>query len=345
MMKFIISVSLLFFSSSAFSANFCKTTNNDINIHFDNINIPPGTQIGDIVATSNMSQKVTECHGAPFPLVSYTDTSSNEPTGVFVKFPNIPAGEASTKDCEAMKSGFPGLGIAWVNFNTVTNLWSCASISNNGRVTRGLPNNGVATIYDQIILVKTGPIGNQSGQNEVFDFKKTFQFNERRDLASDSYLPDYGLLYRLTLSGNTLIQAPVCTASSISDSFTFDTEDAVNKAYTSSPNQVIEINCIGVIENGSLVPFNAISQHGIFSLDNTFFATSDFGVGVKVKYTENNNSTSHTLTPGDDIIVPITNNKSTINLKYTPYIKDASGTYPLDKNIQFYLELITDDNP
>lgn len=338
-LEIFIYVGLLFFSGSVFAEKYCQTTPSSFSINIENINVLPGAKIGDIVGQSELQQKTTKCSGAPASEVAYTNTRLNIGTGVYVNWPSYPVGPGYTKNCEAMESGFPGLGIAWVNFNSVAGKWVCASINADGQINRGLPINGENIIYDQIFLVKTGVIGNGSGENEVFDFKKTFQFDEVILNGDGSVKNNYGPLYTMTLSGNTEIQAPICTAISASDSFNFDTEDAVSKSYTSSPLQIIEVNCSGVIENGTLASFKPISDYGVFSLDNSYFATSDSGVGVTVEYTENNESTSHTLTPSDDIKVPIINNKATINFKYAPYIKGDSGTYPLDKNIQFNLKL------
>ncbi|MEX9226029.1 hypothetical protein AB7W58_23425 [Providencia rettgeri] len=337
-LKVLISVSLLLASGSAVAEHYCSTEPSDIKVSLENISVPPGAEIGAVVATSPMTEKVTECKNAPYLLVAYADISANEPTGVYVDWPSEPAGAGYTEKCEAMKSGFPGLGIAWVNFNSAANRWQCASITESGIVTRGLVN-GRTTIYDQIILVKTGVIGSGSGQNEEFNFNKVFQFNERKDTHGGTYLPDNGLLYKLTLEGNTVIQAPVCNASSASNSYNFTTEDAVNKNYTTSPVQVIDVTCTGVIENGSIATFKPISNNGIFSLDGDYFATNNPDLGVIVKYTTNTDTELRTLLPDDDINVIINDNKAKINLSYIPYVKNGSGDYPLDDNIQFNLTL------
>jgi len=336
-LKLFISASLLLVSGSAFAEKYCQTTPPSFSINIESINILPGAKVGDIVGQSVLQQKITKCSGSPTSENAYTDTRQNVGTGIYINWPSYPVGPGYTQNCEAMESGFPGLGIAWVNFNS--GKWVCASINPDGRINRGLPRDGERTIYDQIFLVKTGVVGSGSGESELFDFNKTFQFDEVVINRDGSIINNYGPLYTMTLSGRTEIQAPICTALSKSDSFNFATEDAVSKSYTSSPLQVIDINCSGVIENGTLASFKPISDYGMFLLDNNYFATSDSGVGVNVEYTANDDSTSHTLTPSGDIKVPITNNKATINLKYTPYIKDGSGTYPLDKNIQFNLKL------
>lgn len=335
---------LFFVSMKAFSAGYCEATPESNDIVLENITIPPGTEVGDVVARSSMISKTIVCKGAPYNLVAYTDTSMNRPTGVYVDFPTTPSGEAYSEKCEAMESGFPGLGIAWVNFNTNTNKWQCVSINQNGFVARGLGKGDTsATVYDQIILVKTGPIGNQSEESEVFDFNKTFQFNERRDAPGDSYLPDFGILYNVILKGNTVIQAPLCVTSSASDSFGFATLDAVNKTYTTSPSQIIDVKCTGVIENGTIASFKPLSDHGVFLSDNNYFATSDSGLGVSVAYTTNKNPTSKIIKPNDSIDVEIENNEATINLRYMPYVKENSGNHPYEKDILFDLKLSNGD--
>lgn len=342
-LKFFIYLGLLLISGQAFADKFCTTKPDDVEISLGDIVISPGAAVGDVVKSSEMIKKTTKCAGASYPLVAYTSTAGNIPTGVYVDFPKEPSGGAYSKNCEAMESGFPGLGIAWVNFNSSTNKWQCASINPANRVTRGLPQDGENIIYDQIILVKTGPIGNGSGQNENFMFNKTFQFNERHDSPS-GYLPDNGLLYKLTLVGETVIQAPICEASSSSDSFEFSTKDAVGQEYTSTPSQVIDIHCKGVIENGTVANFKPISSNGVFSQDNNYFATSEPGLGVSVKYSANEDITSNIITPESYIEVPITNNKGVVKLNYTPYIKGDSSSYPLIENITFSLKLSNGQN-
>lgn len=336
-LKFFISLAFLFTSGQAFAAKYCTTKPNSFDIALSNIVIPPGAQVGDVVAKSAMISKTITCNGAPNPLVAYTNTSENRPTGVYVDFPTDPAGGAYSENCEAMESGFPGLGIAWVNFNTGANKWICASINPSKIIARGLPQYGANTIYDQIILVKTGPIGNQSGENEIFDFNKVFQFNERKD--APGFIPDYGSLYRLTLKGNTVIQAPVCKASSASNLFEFPTKNAMDRGYTTSPSQIINIDCDGVIEDGTVAYFKPVSSYGKFALDNDYFATSEPGLGVSVKYTEGGNITSQTITPRDYFNIHIVNNKSVVKLNYTPYIKDGSLIYPLNEDVLFDLKL------
>lgn len=343
-LKYFICFSLLFISGHSFAAEYCITTPDSAEVNLSTIIIPPGAEVGEVVSRSIMTQKTTTCRNAPYSEVAYTDTSRNIPTNVYVDFPENPAGGAYSEKCEAMESGFPGLGIAWVNFNSGTKKWQCASINPAGKVTRGLPRNGEAIIYDQIILVKTGPIGDQSGKNETFDFNKVFQFNERKDSPNESYLPDNGKLYNLTLSGKTTIQAPICIASTVNDQFTVPTINAVDGMYTTDESGIVNIDCSGVIENGSIAKFKPISNNGVFSSDNQYFSTSEPSVGISVKYKTNESTTWNATNPEGYVDVPVFNNKATVKLKYTPYIKGGSGNYPLAEDVLFNLMLSNGNN-
>jgi len=283
-----------------------------------------------------MNVMLSFIRGSTSDLVAYADVSQNVSTGVSVPFPTAPAGPGYTDACEVMESGFPGLGIAWFNYNTATSKWMCASINSKGYVTRGINSN---KIYDQIALVKIGPVGNGSGQNETFNFDKTFQFNERKDDVANGYQPDLGILYKMTLKGNTVVQPPICNAVATSANYNFTTTDAVNKKYITSPKQVVNIVCSGVIENGSRATFYPVSKNGVFSLDENYFATSNPGVGILASYTLSGDPIVNNIKPNTGIHIPITDNKATINFMYTPYIKNESGIYPETGHIDFNLNL------
>lgn len=327
-----IVVNLFFVAGPVLAEKYCSTPEPSYNIDLGAINIDPGANVGDIVAQSGDIAKTISCAGAVGnTLIATLKANNNTLTNISINISGRPIYGEADGSCTVMESGYPGLGIAWYNYNSGTNRWHC--FSRNSGQGRGLNSNGSVAITDVIYLVKTGDIG-----TGVFNFNQTFPISETG--INPGYLPDYGLLYQITLSGDTTISAPVCTATAEKPQgkYQFSTEYALTQSY-STEDRLINVLCTGYIANGTIVPFKVTSTNGLFSLDSNYFATSDAGLGVSIKYKKESTSSEQILLPTGRIRIPISNNQGSFGVKFIPYVKSGTGVYPLSTDNTFTMEL------
>lgn len=327
--KFVL-IGLLFTSYPALAAKYCSTEQPTYNVDLQEINIDPGANVGDVVAQSGDISKSITCSGSPTASFATLLAQRNQLTDVYITIPGRTIIAEQGGRCRVMESGYPGLGIAWYNYNSGTGRWHC--FSNNELQGRALAPNGARDIMDVIYLVKTGDI--ETGD---FYFNKKFSIDET---ASSNLSLNYGEIYSITLSGQTKISAPVCeaTAEKGTGRYPFSIDDALNQSYSTEDRQ-INVSCEGYIANGTTVSFKIESSNGLFSLDSSYFATSDAGLGVLVKYKTESDSRDQTLQPTGRISIPINNNKGSFGLKFIPYVKSGSGVYPLSINNDFNIEV------
>ena len=326
---------------NAFADTYCKSSEPSYVIPINQIDIRPDAKVGDIVGRSDQITKEITCsEDIPYVLVAHALTV-NEPTGVFIKEHGV--------NCEAIPSGYPGIGIAWFNHNTKTGVWMCGSNSNGlGFLARGLPEsaneNWRSVIKDEIFLVKTGPVAPGS-----HFFNKEFGFNEAKDTlrlnGTYDYLPQFGKLYSIFLQGQIDINAPKCKVNKNAYTEKFKTKDALSLAHETN-DITLNVSCDGYIENGTVVNFDVVSPNGQMPSDKNYFATEMKEVGMAVKYKNlSNNFVNLDVQGSKQIPVVINNNASDIHLKLIPYIKNGSGEYPVDLDkVKFKLNLVTGDN-
>ncbi|HHR6503366.1 TPA: hypothetical protein ACS8CD_003955 [Providencia alcalifaciens] len=325
---------LLFFILSLFSslasARYCQSSSTDYYIQLpQDIDILPGLSVGSEIATSGeIPLEITCTSSSTYALLQYNDNPSS---GVEV---NI----GGRGPCEAMASGYPGLGIVWYNYNYNTNRWQCNSgkldPNNIDDKRRGLKN-GTTKIVDVIFLVKIGEISTGN-----FDFNEEFVINE----GYGNPTKNMGLLYKIHLLGSKKIEAPLCKIKeqSINYNYKFDITDAINSG-TDSDIMTFSLSCSGgFIENGTEVPVRVKSEYGVFSLDSKYFATSIQGLGLSLLYNLQNNSSYQVLYPNGTMMVPVNDNSSTIKVKFSPFIKLDSGEYPLFSDSRFGFKLYVD---
>ncbi|MEY0291092.1 hypothetical protein AB7303_20035 [Providencia rettgeri] len=339
-LKLFFSAGLLFFSGAALSATNCVVTpNTDFTIELSSININPGAQVGDIVGESEIIERTILCDFKPTPdydsMVAYYDTNPNKGTGVFVE-KKLP-GTVNISRCEAMESGYPGLGIVWFNYNSAnSNRWLCASKSEStgdGLISRVLSSGIERTIKDQVFLVKTGPIGTGN-----FNFDQTYQFEERA--RTSNFLPNFGPLYKVIILGETKIESPTCTATNSSENKEYLVFNILNDL-KSDINQSVNILCTGYIEDGTVVPFQFLTKDGVFTQNNQYYASSVKGLGINISYKIDGDTNFIKLTPSqkDVINVPIYSGKSVLNFRIEPYIEKDSGVYPLSDSASFNVSI------
>lgn len=337
-LKFFISACLLLASGSAFSATNCVVTpDSDFTVELSSININPGAQVGDIVGESEIIERQILCNYDSTPeynrMQAYYNGSNNIGTGVFIEkqYP----GTSEVSRCEAMESGYPGLGIVWFNYNTANETrWLCASMpEGSGTFARNLVSGKTRTIRDQIFLVKTGPI--ETGN---FKFDRTYQFEERPN--SSNHLPDFGPLYKVILSGESQIEAPVCTATNSSANQEYLVSNISNDS-KSDISQSINISCTGYIEDGTVVPFQFLTKDGIFAQNNQYYASSVKGLGINISYKIDRDTNFIKLIPSQKgvINVPIFSGKSALDFRIEPYIEKDSGVYPLSDSASFNINI------
>lgn len=339
-LKFFVSVCLLLASGSAFSATNCVVTpDTDFTIELSSININPGAQVGDIVGESEIIERTILCNFKPTPeydsMVAYYDSNPNKGTGVFVEkqYP----GTSRVSRCEAMESGYPGLGIVWFNYNSANlTQWLCASKSDstgNGLITRVLSPGITRTIKDQVFLVKTGPI--ETGK---FNFNQTYQFEEHAN--SSNFLPNFGLLYKITIEGETTIEAPTCTASNSSANQEYLVSNISNDSINGI-SQSINISCTGYIEDGTVVPFQFLTKDGIFAQNNQYYASSVEGLGININYKIDRDTNFIKLIPSQKAVinVPIYSGKSALDFIIEPYIEKDSGVNPVSDSASFNVNI------
>lgn len=326
--KRILLIVCLSTSMQTLAAKYCSTPNPSYDIVLNTIDINPGANIGDIVGSSGQIKKTVTCSDSSQDLIAFLAARTGN-TGISIQQHVLYDGSS---DCAVMPSGYDGLGVAWYNYNSSTGWWACAS--SGEQLNRGLPKNGSTNIIDEIYLVKTGKVSTGN-----FDFNRVFQFNEVV-MNSSGVSADFGALYTINLKGDTVIRAPVCTsvARNISDLYKFSASQAVNQSFTTG-DRIIDISCDGYIENNTKVPFKITSANGIF-LDSNYFATASEGLGVSIKYKVNSDTSVTILKPTNRITVPIIDNKGSIYLNFTPYIKAGSGVYPYLPDNIFNISII-----
>lgn len=323
-LKFFISAGLLFISGQAFAAKYCSTPELVYSLEFKNINVNPGLQVGDIISESGSLPKTVTCSDVKGKVLGSVFPGDDiEESGVVVNIHGI--------GCSVMNSGYPGLGIAWLNYNSGTGAWACGS--KKAGLWRGLTNSrddsSSVDIVDEIYLIKTGVI--EAGN---FVFNQEFYFDEKSSPSSGEV--NFGRLYTIKMTGRSVIEAPVCIAVAKQGKgrYQFSTNDALNKLFVTE-DKIIDVTCTGYIENGTIVPYKIISANGVYSQEPNFFGTSDAGLGVSIKYKNNSDSAENTLSPADRVNVVINNNKSTFGLKFLPYVKNGTGVYPLESEVNF----------
>ncbi|KNC24440.1 hypothetical protein FF38_10679 [Lucilia cuprina] len=279
-------------------SKYCQSSSTDYYIQLpQDIDILPGLSVGSEIATSGEIPLEITCTSSPtYALLQYNDNPSS---GVEV---NI----GGRGPCEAMASGYPGLGIVWYNYNYNTNRWQCNSgkldPNNIDDKRRGLKN-GTTKIVDVIFLVKIGEIS----------------------------------------TGSKKIEAPLCKIKeqSINYNYKFDITDAINSG-TDSDIMTFSLSCSGgFIENGTEVPVRVKSEYGVFSLDSKYFATSIQGLGLSLLYNLQNNSSYQVLYPNGTMMVPVNDNSSTIKVKFSPFIKlDSEKSLHQSKKSSFNLTIV-----
>lgn len=323
---------------NAFAAKYCSTTDPTYIIALNQIEIKADDKIGDIIGKSDLISKTITCsRETPYPLVA-RNFKKKQSTNVFINQYGV--------SCEAIPSGYPGIGIAWYNYNSrAVNGWGCASNSNASNLVRGLSIDEKfdykTEIKDQIFLVKTGSVSAGS-----HFFNEEFVFNEAKDtLIVDNtydYLPDFGKLYSLYLQGNIDIYAPRCSASQKTYRESFDTKKALIPSYETNEIE-LAVSCDGYIENGTVVNFDVTSPTGQMAFNENYFATNLNGVGMAIKYQGQNNSFID-LNTNRKVPVVIYNNVSNIKLKLIPNIINGSGIYPVDSDkLDFKLTIKASD--
>ncbi|ENN8379085.1 hypothetical protein ACAX46_004578 [Providencia rettgeri] len=322
---------LTFISPKVFAARYCHTTDgqDSYNVELKMININPAAQIGDIIAQSDEFQRTIECSSGSS--MAQLKAQNNPLTDISITIPDKPIIPEQGSKCKAIDSGYPGIGVAWYNYNSRTNRWHC--FSNNEAQIRMIGDS--ATLVDIIYLVKTGDISTGN-----FNFNRVFNIYE---IGNGE---DYGELYKITLSGNSEINAPVCKAFAKqgSGAYRFSTSDALNQFY-SSEDRIVDILCTGYIPDQTIVPFQIVSENGTFPQSYDYYATSSDALGVSIKYKTNNDATEKVIIPGDRMMIPIMSNKAEVGLKFTPYIKDDSGVYPLLDEYTFNLSITASSGP
>lgn len=314
---------LFFFSLTslpAFSANFCSTDQPVYHVDLNEVNINPGAKVGDIVGQSELISKKITCSRSA---LAQLKAQNNKLTDISITIPDKPTVQGG--GCHVMESGFPGLGIAWYNYNSGTGVWHC--FSNNQAQNRGLF--GTRYIKDVIYLVKTGDIS-----TGLFDFNKRFQLYESAGGL------DQGLLYEIILSGNTTINAPICkpTIKQSTESYTFPVRDALTQSFLTE-GMVVDVTCTGYIENGTKLNYNIASANGVYLQDSNYFGTSVPELGVSIKYKNNIDNNEHNLSPSNNFNVVVNNNKARFLLKFSPYVKNGTGVYPLISNGNFNISI------
>lgn len=338
----VISVLLIFIgmviSFYSRAGELCSVENPVYDISLNSINVNPAASVGAIIAESGPIAKQIACGNAPIGTVwAYVPVSQMQQTGLSIQVHELNYGNSPESNCAVIATGYPGLGVAWYNYNSRTNWWQC--VTNNVGINRVLNQGGSTDIIDEIYLVKTGAI--VSGE---FDFNMPFTFEEG---WSDSTVlvsgspSARGDLYQIVLRGQTDILAPVCNVSRISvpSPQQFSMDQAINQSFSSAAVNH-KVTCDGYIENGTSVAVSMNALEGVFPFDSSYFSGSEVGMGFRMEYSLTATGGYNVVSPEDPTLdVPIYNGEADVFITLSPYVNPGSGVFPLAGNVYFNYEL------